>query len=145
MTVKMLLKLPFLRLAVVAALLWPVTSDAAELLIFERDGCVWCQRWHRDVGASYGKTDEAKVLPLRRVNMDLPATFRVRLVSPVRYTPTFVVVDDGREIGRITGYINDEAFWGLLSTFVTRIERHRSTAIPARQDIFRQVEGMLTP
>ena len=122
MTVKMLLKLPFLRLAVVAALLWPVTSDAAELLIFERDGCVWCQRWHRDVGASYGKTDEAKVLPLRRVNMDSPATFRVRLVSPVRYTPTFVVVDDGREIGRITGYINDDAFWGLLRTFVTRIE-----------------------
>jgi len=122
MTVKMLLKLPFVRLAVVAALLWPAPSEAAELLIFERDGCVWCQRWHRDVGASYGKTDEAKVLPLRRVNIDTPATSRVRLVSPVRYTPTFVVVDDGREIGRITGYINDEAFWGLLSTFVTRVE-----------------------
>ena len=122
MTVKVLLKLPFLRLAVVAALLWPVTSHAAELLIFERDGCVWCQRWHRDVGSSYGKTDEARVLPLRRVNIDTQATSRVRLVSPVRFTPTFVVVDDGREIGRITGYINDDAFWGLLSTFVTRIE-----------------------
>ena len=122
MTVKVLLKLPFLRLAVVAALLWPVTSHAAELLIFERDGCVWCQRWHRDVGSSYGKTDEARVLPLRRVNIDTQATSRVRLVSPVRFTPTFVVVDDGREIGRITGYINDDTFWGLLSTFVTRIE-----------------------
>ena len=99
---KMLLKLPFLRLAVAAVLLWPVTSDAAELLIFERDGCVWCQRWHRDVGASYGKTDEAKVLPLRRVNIDTPATSRVRLVSPVRYTPTFVVVDDGRPVGVIS-------------------------------------------
>ena len=88
--------------------------QAAELLIFERDGCVWCQRWHRDVGSSYGKTDEARVLPLRRVNIDTQATSRVRLVSPVRYTPTFVVVDDGREIGRITGYINDDAFWGLL-------------------------------
>ena len=62
------------------------------------------------------------MLPLRRVNIDTQATSRVRLVSPVRYTPTFVVVDDGREIGRITGYINDDAFWGLLSTFVTRIE-----------------------
>ena len=122
MMVKVLLKVPFLRLAVVAALLWPVTSDAAELLIFERDGCVWCQRWHRDVGSSYGKTDEARVLPLRRVNIDTQATSRVRLVSPVRFTPTFVVVDDGREIGRITGYINDDTFWGLLSTFVTRIE-----------------------
>jgi thioredoxin-related protein len=40
----------------------------------------------------------------------------------VRYTPTFVVVHNGREIGRITGYINDDAFWGLLSTLVSKIE-----------------------
>jgi thioredoxin-related protein len=39
----------------------------------------------------------------------------------VRYTPTFVVVDNGREIGRITGYVNDDAFWGLLAALATRI------------------------
>ena len=89
MIMKMLLKFPFLRLSLLATLLWPVTSDAAELLIFERDGCVWCQRWHREVGASYGKTDEAKVLRLRRVNIDTQAASRVALISPVRYAPTF--------------------------------------------------------
>jgi len=125
MIAKMLLKFPLFRLSLLAAVLWPVTSDAAELLVFERDGCVWCQRWDRDVGSSYGKTAEAKVLPLRHVNIDRQATSSVALVAPVRYTPTFVVVDNGREIGRITGYINDDAFWGLLGTFVTRLETPR--------------------
>jgi len=39
----------------------------------------------------------------------------------VRFTPTFVVVDNGREIGRITGYSNDDAFWGLLDTFAAKL------------------------
>lgn len=121
MIAKMLLKFPFLRLSLLAAVLWPETSHAAELLMFERDGCVWCQRWDRDVGSSYGKTDEAKVLPLRHVNIDRQATSSIALVSPVRYTPTFVVAHNGQEIGRITGYISDDAFWGLLSTFLTKI------------------------
>ena len=38
--------------------------------MFERDGCVWCARWDRDVGPIYDKTDEAKLLPLRRINLD---------------------------------------------------------------------------
>ena len=125
MIAKTLQKFPFFRLSLLAALLWPVTSDAAELLVFGRDGCVWCQRWDRDVGSSYGKTDEARVLPLRHVNIDGPAASGVALVAPVRYTPTFVVVDNGREIGRITGHVGDDAFWGLLSTFVSKIETPR--------------------
>ena len=58
----------------------------------------------------------------------------VTLVSTVVYTPTFVVVDNGREIGRITGYINDDAFWGLLGTFVAKLEpSHPPSTIPARR------------
>ncbi|MDO9561846.1 MAG: thioredoxin family protein [Bradyrhizobium sp.] len=131
MIAKTLKKFPILRLFLLAAAFWPVTSDAAELLVFGRDGCVWCQRWDRDVGSSYGKTDEARVLPLRHVNIDRPAASGVALVSPVRYTPTFVVVENGREIGRITGYVNDAAFWGLLGTFVSKIETPRPENNPS--------------
>lgn len=125
MIAKMLLKFPLLRLSVLAALLWPVTSHAAELLMFERDGCVWCQRWNQAVGPIYDKTGEAERLPLRRLNIDEQGSSDVTLVSTVVYTPTFVVVDNGREIGRITGYVND-AFWGLLGTLVARLEPSHS-------------------
>ena len=46
----------------------------------------------------------------------------VALASPVRFTPTFVVVDQGREIGRITGYSNDNAFWGLLDALAAKLQ-----------------------
>lgn len=104
-------------------LLWAGVVQASELVMFEQAGCVFCQRWDRDVGALYGKTDEAKALPLRRIDIQAQKMSGIALASPVRYTPTFVVVDNGREVGRITGYSNDNAFWGLLDTLVARISR----------------------
>jgi thioredoxin-related protein len=110
----------------VATLAWPGVATATELVMFEKAGCPFCQRWDRDVGASYAKTDTAKTLPLRRVNIAAAATSGVRLASPVRYTPTFIVVDDGREVGRITGYTSDEAFWGLLNTLAAKLKPARA-------------------
>jgi thioredoxin-related protein len=104
-----------------AAQLSAAAAHAAELVMFERDGCVWCARWDRDVGPIYPKTDEAKLLPLRRINLDRAKDQALALASPVRFTPTFVVIDHGREVGRITGYINDDAFWGLLGALATKI------------------------
>lgn len=94
---------------------------ASELLMFDQPGCVHCQRWEREVGTLYDKTDEAKTLPLRRINIKAQKTSGVELASPVRFTPTFVVVDQGREIGRITGYGNDDAFWGLLGILYAKL------------------------
>ena len=111
----------------VAALLWPASTLAAELVMFERAGCPWCQRWDREVGARYVKTEEAKALPLRRVDIDAPEPRRRRPRRPVRYTPTFVVVDDGREVGRITGYINDDSFWGLLGALAAKLQARAAT------------------
>lgn len=105
----------------VSGLLWPLETRASELLMFERDGCVWCQKWDREVGPVYDKTAEARVLPLRRVNAGNQTAGGITLASPVRFTPTFVVVDNGPEIGRITGYVNDDTFWGLLAALATKI------------------------
>lgn len=96
--------------------------------MFERDGCVWCARWNREIAPVYDKTDEAKVLPLRRINMDRDKEPGFQLASPVRFTPTFLIVDDGREIGRITGYMNDESFWGLLGKYAARLTTSQPNA-----------------
>ena len=106
----------------IAASLLPTASRSAELVMFERGGCVWCQRWNRDIGPVYDKAAEAKLLPLRRIDLDRQTADGIKLAAPVRYTPTFVVVDNGREVGRITGYINDDSFWGLLGALAARLE-----------------------
>ncbi|MES2031601.1 MAG: thioredoxin fold domain-containing protein [Pseudomonadota bacterium] len=115
-------------LLVMAAALSPRIAEASELLMFERDGCVWCARWNREIGPVYDKTDEARLLPLRRVDMDRDKSPGVVLASPVRFTPTFLIVDNGREIGRITGYMNDESFWGLLGKYAARLTTSQPNA-----------------
>jgi hypothetical protein len=82
---------------------------------------VWCQRWDKAIAPIYSRTEEAKLLPLRRIDVDRQKAEGIVLAAPVRYTPTFVVVDNGREIGLITGYANDESFWGLLATLAAKI------------------------
>ncbi len=122
MSARMLVKLSLGTALAVAASLLPSVSQSAELLMFERGGCVWCQRWNHDVGPVYDKSAEAKMLPLRRIDLDRQRPDGLKLSQPIRYTPTFVVIDNGREVGRITGYINDDSFWGLLGTLAAKVE-----------------------
>lgn len=97
-------------------------ARAAELVMFEQEGCPWCRRWDEDIGKIYEKTEEARLMPLRRIRIYDPSQGNIVLQRPVRYTPTFVVVDRGREVGRITGYIDDAAFWGLLGKLAEKVE-----------------------
>ena len=86
---------------------------AAELLMVEQHGCHWCARWNEEIGPIYPKTDEARRAPLRRVQInDLPEG--VEFASRPVFTPTFVLVDEGRELGRMEGYAGDEFFWFVL-------------------------------
>lgn len=87
---------------------------AAELVMVERHGCHWCERWNAEIGPAYPRTEEGARAPLRRVDIHaLPddITFSSRPV----FTPTFVLVDEGQELGRIEGYAGDEFFWFLLA------------------------------
>ncbi len=114
-------KLLLVGLFAFAANLLSLPARAAELLMFESGGCIYCLRWDRAVGSIYDKTAEAKILPLRRIDVSQQSSSGVALQSPVRYTPTFVVVDRGREIGRIEGYSSDDQFWGLLDELVAKV------------------------
>ena len=42
-------------------------------------------------------------------------------LKPVIYTPTFVLIDNGKEIGRIIGYPGEDFFWGLLNEMVGKL------------------------
>jgi hypothetical protein len=90
------------------------------LLMFEEPGCVWCARWTEDVGGEYPLTPEGRAAPLRRIDLRDPVPEGVTLESPARYSPTFVVVRDGAEIGRIEGYPGEDFFWGLLGRILER-------------------------
>jgi hypothetical protein len=107
--------------ALCAVVVLASAADAAELLMYRRAGCPWCATWDREIGPIYPKTDIGRRVPLRMVDLDRGDTPAVRTRSPVRYTPTFVLVENGQEVGRIEGYPGDAFFWGLLEQLVEQL------------------------
>ena len=111
-------KFRVVALAGLLALLACQSGVAAELVMFRREGCPYCHAWDRTVGPVYGKSEVGSAVPLRMVDLDRDDPPQIHLRRPVRYTPTFVLVEDGREMGRIEGYPGEDFFWGLLDKLV---------------------------
>ncbi len=96
-------------------------AEAAELVMFESEGCEWCETWNEEIGVVYDKTTEAKIVPLRRVDIDDDRPVDLLNLDGLMYTPTFIVIDDGREVGRIIGYPGEDFFWQLLNEIIEKI------------------------
>lgn len=96
-------------------------ASAAELVMFEEPGCPWCQRWHTEVGSGYGKSSEGGRAPLRVVDLHSAWPRELLFIKSIRASPTFVLIDGGKEFGRITGYPGADFFWGLLGQMLERL------------------------
>lgn len=109
-------------LAVLLATTAPAgVAAAAELVMFERRGCSYCAQWHEEIGPIYPKTPESRSAPLRRVDLDQRRPDDLAHLAPVSFTPTFVLVEGGQEVGRILGYPGQDFFWGLLDELLARL------------------------
>jgi hypothetical protein len=113
--------------ATILLLLLAPPAGAAELVMFEQKGCVWCQRFDRDIAPAYDKAEEGKRAPLRRVDIASPVPPDLAFIKRERFTPVFVLIDQGREFGRIRGYPGDIFFWGLLANLIERLDRGEAT------------------
>jgi len=89
--------------------------------MFEQAGCAWCAAFDQEIAPIYAKTDEAVRAPLRRVNIAQPLPADLAFVQVERLTPLFVLVDKGREIGRIRGYGGREMFWTQLFMLMQKL------------------------
>jgi thioredoxin-related protein len=98
------------------------SARAAELIMFEQAGCVWCESFNREIAPVYDKTDEGRRAPLRRIDIAGRTPQELAFIETERLTPLFVLVDKGREIGRIRGYPGPDNFWGLLGALIKKLD-----------------------
>ncbi|WP_267177770.1 thioredoxin domain-containing protein [Sneathiella aquimaris] len=99
---------------------------AAELLMFRERGCYWCEKWDEEIGPIYPKTSEGKTAPLKQRDIQDPIEEFITHNGIVHYTPTFVLVEGGREIGRITGYPGEDNFWWMLEELVKKLKPNKA-------------------
>lgn len=98
----------------------PGAAEGWRLLMVEQAGCLYCARWHAEVGDAYELTPEGRAAPLVRVERRDPLPEGVTLRRPAVFTPTFVLLDaGGHERARIEGYPGEDFFWGLLGRMLT--------------------------
>ena len=97
-------------------------ATAAELLVVGRDNCPYCRAWEVEIGARYNDTVESDIARLRRIDIDDIARAPYDFREPVRYTPTFILIDRHAEIGRIVGYADPASFWGSLHALLAKLE-----------------------
>lgn len=116
--------------ALIASLLVSLSAAAhadTVLLMAEEEGCIWCARWNAEIAPIYPKTTEGKLAPLQRYDIHGPSP-NVTLERGVFFTPTFILLVDGVEQGRIEGYPGEDFFWGLLSNMLKNVTPRPDTA-----------------
>lgn len=100
----------------------PAQAEMA-LVMVEEQGCMWCARWNAEIAPIYPKTPEGKAAPLRRLDVNAEIPDDLTFKTPPHFTPTFILVDNGQEAGRIEGYPGEDFFWGLLGIMLETAQR----------------------
>lgn len=89
------------------------------LLFVEDAACGYCRKWLSEIGGSYDETPPGKAAPLVRRTMGDPS---LSGLAGLRFTPTFVLLRDGREIDRMVGYGGMDEFWEGLAGMLAKAE-----------------------
>jgi thioredoxin-related protein len=97
-------------------------ASALELIVFEHPDCIYCQVFRRDVAPQYLRSTHAAAVPLRYVDIAKTDTSALGLKAPLTMLPTAVLMQNGRELDRITGYWGRETFIKMLSYLLARAQ-----------------------
>ena len=95
-------------------------ADNTTTLVFvTSEHCPFCKAWEQQVGHLYDQTPYGKNAPLRRIDISMIRIELPDLSPQVIGTPTFIVRESGKEIGRIRGYTDADMFYWQLSEYLS--------------------------
>lgn len=96
----------------------PAGAGPLRLLMVEKDGCVYCAAWDRNIGPGYAGSDAGQAAPLMRVDIHGPYPDGLALARRPFVTPTFILLDGGSEVGRLEGHMTAAQFYPALSALL---------------------------
>ena len=96
-------------------------ARAAELVLVHDKHCGPCILFDREIRPIYSKTEEGRMAPLRQVAFGAPPPAPYAFIGQAKVAPTFVLVHEGHEVGRIEGYSSDELFWMSLASLMQKL------------------------
>ena len=133
---KFLPAVAFLLMLLPAQAQAPAFAGRTTLVMVDAIDCAYCRKWDREVSQGFAKSAEGRTAPLTRIRK---GDARLAGITGLAYTPTFILVVNGREAGRIVGYAGADFFWGELGAIIRRDGLNLDSGIDQRADLRRQV------
>lgn len=97
-----------------------VATAPFELVVFEADGCIYCEMLRRDVVPLYTSSQINRDAPIRFVNVSKSDETKMGLTQAITIAPTVVLMREGQEVDRITGYTGPFNFLELVGHMMGR-------------------------
>lgn len=89
-------------------------ASRLELLVIEVAGCTVCELVHLHIQPAYEASPRSRSVPMRYVDITHVDEINLGLSSRVATVPTIVLMRDGREVDRISGYTGPTTFFAAL-------------------------------
>lgn len=118
-------------LAGLAALVLPLAAGAAplqpdwqvrplQLMMVTSPACHFCRLWREEIGPGYASSAAGRLAPIFEVDVEGPFPDGLALDRRPRLTPSFILLDQGTEIGRVEGYVGRRHFYPVLAEMMER-------------------------
>ncbi|MBU2581898.1 MAG: thioredoxin family protein [Alphaproteobacteria bacterium] len=89
----------------------PTPGPNLQLVVLEVDGCIYCDVFRQRLLPAYQSSKQGKRAPIRFVDINDPALGDFGLTQPIGTVPTFIMLENNQEIGRIPGLMGREDFF----------------------------------
>lgn len=100
----------------------PASASRLELVVFEVRSCLICSLVHQHIHPLYQQSPQSRTAPMRFVDLNEVDEKALGLTTPITTVPTIVLMEEGREVARLTGYTGPEIFFQALGAMLARAE-----------------------
>ena len=115
---KLFKTLIILSIYFIASLNSAYAKENSLMLMITDKNCLYCIIWEKQIGKIYPKTDIAKKFPLQRIEVKNFINYKKYDLKKTNITPTFILIKNANEEGRIEGYTNPEMFWWQVDEII---------------------------
>lgn len=89
------------------------------LMMVTSPACHHCAAWKAEIGPGYAASPEGRVAPIFEVDLRGPYPDGLALDRRPWITPSFLLLRNGAELGRIEGYVGQRHFHPVLNDLLT--------------------------
>jgi thioredoxin-related protein len=100
----------------------PTTGGGLEFLVLEVKGCHVCELVRTHILPQYERSTTARDAPMRFVDLNAVDEAKLGLTAPVTTVPTVVLMREGQEVARLTGYMGPQIFFQAVPEMLARAE-----------------------